>query len=153
MPPTPNGEPVIVQSSPGAQVYDDDGHLLHQQADQAWYGHPAAGFALAKHLHSHLTGVNAPDGIEVCPIPFKQNPFQPVMYGAEFPTGHKWHGEKYVLHISTDNLRTYGSNPAMQTEFMAWLRRNFTVTGGDVSLREQAPRPSWERASPTPTAR
>jgi len=139
MPPTPNGEPVIVQSSPGAQVYDDDGHLLHQQADQAWYGHPAAGFALAKHLHSHLTGVNAPDGIEVCPIPFKQNPFQPVMYGAEFPTGHKWHGEKYVLHISTDNLRTYGSNPAMQIEFMAWLRRNFTVTGGDVSLREQAP--------------
>ena len=135
MPPTPSGAPVIVMSCPGALVHDDDGALLHQQADQAWYGHPAAGFALAKHLHGALTGVNAPPGAEVCPVPFVQNPFQPCMFKAKYPADHPRHGELFILHVSTDNLRTYGSDPDIQSDFMGWLRRQFDVTGGERSLR------------------
>jgi hypothetical protein len=139
MPPTPSGDPVIAASSPGIQVFNDAGQLQHQCADQAWYGHPAAGFALAQHLHGALTGHNPPPGTEVCTVPFIQNPYQPCIFKAEYPAGHPHHGEIFVLHISTDNLRTYGSSSAIQGDFMAWLRRNFEVTGGDVSLREQNP--------------
>ena len=139
MPSTPSGAPVIAMSCPGAQVRDADGVLLHQQADQAWYGHPAAGFALAKHLHSALTGVNALAGVEVCPVPFVQNPFQPCMFQAKYPTDHPRHGELFILHVSTDNLRTYGSDPDIQADFMSWLRRQFEVTGGERSLRDQPP--------------
>ena len=139
MPPTPSGDPVIAVSSPGMQVFDDDGRLQHQCADMAWYGHPAAGFALAQHLHGALTGDRPPDSVEVCTVPFVQNPYQPCMFKAEYPAGHIHHGEIFILHVSTDNLRTYGSSPAIQGEFMAWLRRNFDVTGGDTSLRDQPP--------------
>ena len=139
MPATPSGAPVIAVSCAGVQVHDEDGVLLHQQADQAWYGHPSAGYALAKHLHGALTGVNPPPGAEVCPVPFVQNPFQPCMFQAKYPTGHARHGALFVLHVSTDNLRTYGSDPEIQADFMAWLRRQFTVTGGVTSLRDQPP--------------
>ena len=139
MPDTPSGEPVIAVSCPGAQVHDADGFLLHQQADQAWYGHPSAGYALAKHLHGALTGVNPPPGAEVCPVPFVQNPFQPCMFQAKYPADHARHGELFILHVSTDNLRTYGSDPGIQSDFMGWLRRQFTVTGGVTSLRDLPP--------------
>ena len=139
MPPTPNGAPVIAMSCPGVQVHDSDGTLLHQQADQAWYGHPSAGFALAKHLHGALTGINPSDGVEVCPVPFVQNPFQPCMFKAKYPADHCRSGELFILHVSTDNLRTYGSDPGIQTDFMSWLRRQFEVTGGASSLRDQPP--------------
>ena len=115
------GAPVIAVSCAGVQVHDADGVLLHQQADQAWYGHPSAGYALAKHLHGALTGVNPPPGAEVCPVPFVQNPFQPCMFQAKYPAGHARHGALFVLHVSTDNLRTYGSDPDIQADFMAWL--------------------------------
>ena len=139
MPPTPSGASVIAVSCPGAQVHDTDGTLLHQQADQAWCGHPSAGYALARHLHGALTGVNPPPGAEVCPVPFVQNPFQPCMFQAKCPTGHARHGELFILHVSTDNLRTYGSDPSIQADFMSWLRRQFDVTGGVDSLRDQPP--------------
>ena len=139
MPPTPNGTPVIAMSCPGVQVHDADGTLLHQQADQAWCGHPSAGFALAKHLHGALTGVNPSDGVEVCPVPFVQNPFQPCMFQAKYPADHPRRGELFILHVSTDNLRTYGSDPDIQADFMSWLRRQFEVTGGASSLRDQPP--------------
>ena len=139
MPSTPSGEPVIAVSCPGAQVHDADGVLLHQQADQAWYGHPSAGYALASHLHGALTGVNPPPGAEVCPVPFVQSPFQPCMFQAKYPAGHARHGELFILHVSTDNLRTYGSDPSIQVDFLSWLRRQFDVTGGVASLRDQPP--------------
>ena len=139
MPATPSGDPVIATSAPGVQVYDTDGTAMNQHADQAWYGHPAAGFALAKHIHGLLTGINPPAGKEVCPIPFAQNPFQPCMYGAQYPADHPRHGEVFILHVSTDNLRTYSSCAEMPGEFLGWLRRNFQVTGGEPSLREQTP--------------
>jgi len=139
MPDTPSGEPVIAVSAPGVQVYDDDGTLKHQEADQAWYGHPAAGYALSKHIHGLITGIDPPADKEICPIPFVQNPFQPCMYGAKYPTGHPRHGEIFILHVSTDNLRTYSSCADMPAEFLGWLQRNFQVTGGDRSLRAQEP--------------
>jgi hypothetical protein len=121
------------------QVYDDDGTLKHQEADQAWYGHPAAGYALSKHIHGLITGIDPPADKEICPIPFVQNPFQPCMCGAKCPTGHPRHGEIFILHVSTDNLRTYSSCADMPAEFLGWLQRNFQVTGGDRSLRAQEP--------------
>ena len=139
MPDTPSGEPVIVLSAPGTQVHDADGALENQQADQAWYGHPAAGTALSKHTHGLVTGIDPPAGKEVCPIPFLQNPFQPCMYGALYPVGHPRRGEIFILHVSTDNLRTYSSCAEMPGEFLGWLRRNFTVTGGERPLQEQEP--------------
>ena len=139
MPDTPSGEPVIAVSASGVQVHDTDGTLMHQQADQAWYGHPAAGYALSKHIHGLVTGIDPPAGKEVCPIPLVQNPFQPCMYGAKYPAGHPRHGEIFILHVSTDNLRTYSSCPDMPAEFLGWLQRNFQVTGGDQSLRDQEP--------------
>ena len=140
MPPTPSGTPVIAMSCPGAQVFAEDGALLHQQADQAWHGHPSAGCALAKHLHGALTGINPPAGIEVCPVPFVQNPFQPCMFKAKYPIDHTRHGEMFTLHVSTDNLRTCGSDASIQADFMSWLRRQFEVTGGESSLRDQSPK-------------
>ena len=112
---------------------------MHHQADQAWYGHPAAGYALSKHIHGLITGIDPPADKEICPIPFVQNPFQPCMYGAKYPTGHPRHGEIFILHVSTDNLRTYSSCADMPAEFLGWLQRNFQVTGGDRSLRAQEP--------------
>ena len=139
MPDTPSGDPVIVLSAPGVQVYDTDGVLQHQQADQAWYGHPAAGTALSKHIHGLVTGIDPPAGKEVCPIPFRQNPFQPCMYGAQYPVGHPRHGEIFILHVSTDNLRVYSSCAEMPREFLGWLRRNFQVTGDERPLQDQEP--------------
>ena len=139
MPPTPSGDPVIAESCPGVQVREEDGTILNQEADQAWYGHPAAGYALAKYLHGALTGINPDSGVEVCPVPFVQNPFQPCMFQTQYPEGHPRHGTFFILHVSTDNLRTYGDDPAVQRDFMDWLKRNFAVTGGETSLRTQTP--------------
>ena len=54
-----------------------------------------------------------------------QHPSQPVVSVAQYPPGHKWHGEVFWLHISTDNLRTYTSCDEMQHEFMEWCGGDF----------------------------
>ena len=69
----------------------------------------------------------------------EQHPSQPVVFVAKCPPGHKWHGEVFWLHVSTDNLRTYASCAEMQHEFMEWCDRNFETTGGRVALQDQEP--------------
>ena len=70
-------------------------------------------------------------------MPFVQNPYKPCVFKADHSAEHLHHGEIFILHVSTDNLRTYGSSPAIQGEFMAWLRHTFEVNGGNTSLRDQ----------------
>ena len=139
MPPAPNGEPVIVEMPAGSKMFNAAGLELFAHADQAWYGHPAAGFALACKLCRVFTGRGLKHDEERCTVQMVQHPSQPVVFRAQYPPGHEWHGEIFWLHVSTDNLRTYTSCDAMQSTFMAWLDRNFEVTGGRIALQDQAP--------------
>ena len=138
MPPAPNGDPVIAISTPGVRVFRD-GAPLNLGVDQAWYGHPASGFALARLMHNKFLNRNmAPDDVP-CPVPFIQCPYQPVLFKAEFPPGHAHHGEIFWLHIATDNIRTYTSIPSLQTTFMDWLDVTFNTTGGRLPLQGNSP--------------
>ena len=139
MPPAPNGEPVVAVLPTSSKMYDEHGKELFVEADQAWYGHPAAGCALAMMVCRMFTGRDIRPGEEQCTVRLVQHPSQPVVFVAQYPEGHKWHGEIFWLHVSTDNLRTYTSCEAMQHEFMEWLDRNFQTTGGRVALQDQKP--------------
>lgn len=139
LPPAPNGQPVIAQFPSSSRLYDASGAELFANVDQAWYGHPAAGFALASKLCRCFTGQHIHSDEEQCTVPLQQHPAQPVVFKAIYPTHHKWHREIFWLHVSTDNLRSYTSCPAIQAEFMAWLTRNFQTTGGRVALQDQEP--------------
>lgn len=139
MPPSPDGSPVVAQMPPSSRMYAADGNERFVHVDQAWYGHPAAGFALATKLCRCFTGRNILSDEEQCTVPLLQHPNQPVVFKAQYPSHHKWHHEIFWLHVSTDNLRTYTSCPDIQREFMRWLDRNFETTGGIVALQDQEP--------------
>ena len=139
MPPAPNGEPVVAVMPASSKMYTEEGLELFVVADQAWYGHPAAGNALARKVCRMFTGRGIEPGEERCTVQLVQHPSQPVVFVAQYPVGHEWHGEIFWLHVSTDNLRTYTSCDAMQHEFMEWLDRNFQTTGGRVALQDQSP--------------
>ena len=138
MPPAPNGDPVIAISTPGVRVFRD-GRPLNLGVDQAWYGHPASGFALARLMHNKFLNRDMKPGDVPCPVPFVQCPYQPVLFKADFPLGHEHHGEIFWLHIATDNIRTYTSIPAMQQTFMDWLDITFNTTGGRMPLQGHSP--------------
>jgi hypothetical protein len=139
MPPAPNGEPVIAEMPTSSKIFTKEGAEMFVHADQAWYGHPAAGNALAELLCRVFTGRGVKSGEERCTVRLVQHPAQPVVFVAQHPPGHEWHGEVFWLHVSTDNLRTYTSCDAMQHEFMEWCDRNFQTTGGRVALQDQEP--------------
>ena len=139
MPPAPNGEPVIAEMPASSKIFTAAGLEMFAHADQAWYGHPAAGHALAVKLCRMFTGRGIPSDEERCTVRMVQHPSQPVVFVAQYPPGHKWHGEVFWLHVSTDNLRTYTSCDEMQHEFMVWCDRNFETTGGRVALQDQEP--------------
>ena len=138
MPPAPNGDPVIAISTPGVRVFRD-GKPLNLGVDQAWYGHPASGFALARLMHNKFLNRDMQPGDVPCPVPFVQCPHQPVLFKADFPPGHEHHGEIFWLHIATDNIRTYTSVPDVQTAFMDWLDITFNTTGGRMPLQGNSP--------------
>ena len=138
MPPAPNGDPVIAISTPGVRVFRD-GKQLNLGVDQAWYGHPASGFALARLMHNKFLNRDMKSGDVPCPVPFVQCPHQPVLFKAEFPPGHEHHGEIFWLHIATDNIRTYTSAPDVQTAFMDWIDIAFNTTGGRMPLQGNSP--------------
>ncbi|PHR10089.1 MAG: hypothetical protein COB29_01225 [Sulfitobacter sp.] len=137
MPPSPDGEPVIMVPAPGARVRSEDGKVLYLQLDQALYGHPASGFALARGVHDRL--INRGNFAEVCPIPFEQSATQPVIFRANFPVGHEFHGEIFWMWIYNDNFRSYTSAPAIQMLFRSWFASVFDITGGSVPLQQQDP--------------
>ena len=139
MPSAPNGEPVVAEMPASSKIFTEAGLEMFAHADQAWYGHPAAGNALAALLCRVLTGRDIKPGEERCSVRMEQHPSQPVVFVAKYPPGHKWHGEVFWLHVSTDNLRTYTSCAEMQHEFMEWCDRNFETTGGRVALQDQEP--------------
>jgi hypothetical protein len=139
MPPAPNGEPVVAEMPTSSKIFTKEGLEMFAHADQAWYGHPAAGNALSALMCRVLTGRGIKPGEERCKVRLVQHPSQPVVFVAQYPPGHKWHGEVFWLHISTDNLRTYTSCDDMQHEFMEWCDRNFETTGGRVALQDQEP--------------
>lgn len=139
MPPAPNGEPVIAIMSPGVRTYNDAGQRLNLKVQQCWYGHPVSGFGLARLLHDRLLNRHLRSGDIPCPIPFEQCPTQPVIFRAQFPADHRYNGEIFWLHITTDNLRSYTSEDAIQTEFMDFLDSVFKTTGGRVALQDQQP--------------
>ena len=139
LPPSPNGEPVIAVMSPGVRAYSNDGQQLNLHVQQCWYGHPVSGYGLARTLHDRFLNRNLKPGQRRCPIPFEQCPTQPVVFRAAYPEGHPRHGEIFWLHITTDNLRSYTSQDAIQTEFMDFLDSVFETTGGRVALQDQEP--------------
>ena len=139
VPPAPNGEPVVAVMPASTKMYTKEGLELFVVADQAWCGHTAAGNALARKLCRMFTGRGTEPGEERCAVQLVQHPSQPVVFVAQHPVGHEWHGAIFWLHVSTDNLRTYTSCDATQHEFMEWLDRNFQTTGGRVALQDQSP--------------
>lgn len=80
LPPAPNGQPVIAQMPPSSRMHNESGTELFVHVDQAWYGHPAAGFALATKLCRCFTGRNTLPDEEQCTVPLSQNPAQPVVF-------------------------------------------------------------------------
>ena len=139
MPPAPNGRPVIAIMSAGARTYDANGQQFNLLVQQCWYGHPVSGFGLARTLHDRFINRKLKPGQQPCPIPLEQCPTQPVIFRAAFPVGHRHHGEIFWLHITTDNLRSYTSNDAIQTEFMDFLDSVFVTTGGRTALQDLDP--------------
>ena len=139
MPDAPNGKPVVAVMPASSKMFSENGDELFVHVDQAWCGHPAAGFALARMLCDRFTGRNAKPGEEPCSINLVRHPAQPVVFKAECPPDHEWHNEIFWLHVSTDNIRTYTSSATMQNSFMDWLARTFDTTGGRVALQDQEP--------------
>jgi hypothetical protein len=137
MPPTPSGEPVIMHLTEGTRVYESQTGLpMQAKLIMALYGHPAAGFALARTLHDKL--LNRTSGT-LCPVPLVQSETQPVIFAANFPPGHEMYKEKFWVWINNDNIRCYSSNKAIYMLFREWLATVFQITGSGVPLNEQSP--------------
>jgi hypothetical protein len=138
MPEPPSGVPVIMVPAKGTRIRNDEGCVQNQQLDQALYGHPVSGFALARGVHDLLLRRGGSPAKE-CPIPFQQSATQPVIFRADFPKGHEFFGEIFWVWIYNDNFRTYTSAPAIQTVFRSWFATVFDITGGEVHLQALEP--------------
>lgn len=143
MPPTPDGHDVIVAPSKGTRTYcPDSGNIEYLHIQMALYGHPVAGFALARGLHNRLLNrALEPDQLQ-CPFEFKQCPAQPVIFRARFDEQSEFHGGFFTVWINNDNIRTYASRDISQSAyavFRRWLSDVFEITGHGVPLRQVAP--------------
>jgi hypothetical protein len=137
MPLSPSGEPVLMHLTEGTRVYEPGtGLQMKAKLVMALYGHPAAGFALARTLHDKL--LNRDSGVD-CPIPLIQSETQPVIFAAQFPPGDKMYKEKFWVWLNNDNIRCYSSDVAIYTLFRGWLSTVFKITGSGISLKEQQP--------------
>ncbi|HIB88966.1 TPA: hypothetical protein EYO57_17515, partial [Candidatus Poribacteria bacterium] len=142
MPLTPAGEKVIVTPSRGTRTLDEFGRVEDLEMIMALYGHPVAGFALARGLHNRLLNRDLKPNDLPCPFKFKQCPAQPVIFRAQFFANSEHAGEYFVVWLNNDNIRTYVSPTASKSayaEFRQWLGTVFDITGEGTPLRTQKP--------------
>jgi hypothetical protein len=74
-----------------------------------------------------------------CPILLRQSHVQPCIYTADWPPGHQFAGNYYVIYVHSDNVMHYSSSEAVHKYFMAWYVTAMTVTGGEVPLNRLPP--------------
>lgn len=141
MPKSPSGNPVIVKPAKGTRIY----HMINGKftrmnllVNQALYGHPSSGFALARLLHNRLLNRHVDDTVTHCPINFRQSATQPVIFPADL-TGTPFEGEVLFLWINTDNIRSYYSDHSLYAQFYDWMASQFQITGSKIPLRDQPP--------------
>lgn len=139
MPIPPDGDDVFMEPASGTRLYDTSGVPSPVRLQQAIYGHPASGFALARGIHDSFIQRNQPPDADICPVPLIQSVTQPVIFKADYPEGHEFHGETFWVWVYSDNIRTYTSNPRIQSIFMTWFSKRYKVTGGVVPLQQQSP--------------
>jgi len=139
MPDSPSGEPVIMAPARGSRVYAADGTPFNCELVMSLYGHPSSGYALAIGMSNRLLNRDLRDGQRRCPIEFRQCDAQPVIYRAVFPVDHRHYQERFILAISTDNLRVFSSSDEVYQQYREWLNSEFTITGSGKALRASAP--------------
>ena len=139
MPASPSGEPVIMAPARGSRISAVDGGFFNCELVMSLYGHPSSGYALAIGMSDRLLNRNLRDGQRRCPLEFRQCDAQPVVYRAVFPVDHRYYKERFVLAISTDNLRVFCSLNDIYQEYRQWLGAEFTITGTGKALRDSAP--------------
>jgi hypothetical protein len=143
MPPTPDGHDVIVAPSTGTRTFcPDSNQLEYLHIHMALYGHPVAGFALARCLHNHFLNRSLSPDQRPCPFDFKQCPAQPVIFRATFTDKSEFYGGFFTVWINNDNIRTYVSreiSTAAYAVFRGWLSDSFEITGHGVPLRTLEP--------------
>ncbi|PHR00525.1 MAG: hypothetical protein COB29_15695 [Sulfitobacter sp.] len=139
LPPRPDGKPTVLTPAKGTREFTDEGALKRYNLNQAIYGLPTSGYALARELTNRLLNRKLKPGQTRCPFPMKQCVTQPVIFIAEFPRDHKFAREYFIVWVHVDNVRSYPSLPCLQELFMDWFSSQYTVTGGRVSLRSQPP--------------
>ena len=139
MPASPDGRPVIMSPARGARIADPSGQFYNCELVMSLYGHPSSGFALASGVCDRLLNRNLVDGQRPCPLHMVQSDAQPVLYRATWPADHRYHNERFLLIVNTDNLRVFCSDGAIYDEYRAWLDSEFTITGTGRPLRESEP--------------
>jgi hypothetical protein len=127
----PNGHPVSARMPNISRTYTSK-RENGIQAIRSMYGFPAAGYEFGLWFTEQLLS-------EGCPFRFRQNRAQPCLYSAEWPPGHGFAGEYYIVYVHSDNVLHYTSSATAHREFMGWYRDTCTITGGESPLNEQPP--------------